>query len=79
MHVRTPDAEQLRDALATTSASVRPTGPDRLEVTGATDEQIGTLAASRQIPIFEITSEQTSLEQVFLELTARIHTKEDSR
>ncbi len=72
IRVRTPNGEQLRDALATTSATVRLTGPDRLEVTGATGEEIGTLAASRQIPIFEISAGQKSLEQVFLELTAPI-------
>ena len=76
VRVRTSNAEGLRDALASAGAAVRITGPDRLAVTGASGEEIGTLAASRRIPIFEITTEQTTLEQAFLELTAT--TKEDS-
>ena len=45
-------------------------GPDQLEVTGATGEQIGTLAAAEGIPLFETAAETAGLEDVFLKLTA---------
>lgn len=69
IRVRTPKAQQLRDALVNVGSQVRITDPERLEVTGTSEEQIGTLAAQRQIPLFEIAADQTSLEDVFLKLT----------
>lgn len=45
--------------------------PDRVEVTGATPERIGLLAADHAIPIFETSTETFNLEDVFFQLTAR--------
>ncbi|MHB8394130.1 MAG: ABC transporter ATP-binding protein [Candidatus Dormibacteria bacterium] len=69
VRVRTPRAQELRVAVTATGAECRPMGDDRLEVTGATNEQVGTIAAGLGIPIFELTSEASSLEDVFLSLT----------
>ena len=52
-----------------TAATAHVVGLDRLEVTGASGELIGTLAAEAAIPIFETTTEAADLENIFLQLT----------
>jgi ABC-2 type transport system ATP-binding protein len=69
IRVRTPRPGQLTALLVENGATARVTGPDRLEVTGAPGELIGTLAAGAAIPIFETTTEAAGLEDVFLQLT----------
>jgi ABC-2 type transport system ATP-binding protein len=71
IRVRTPRPEQLAAILVENGATARLDGPDRLEVTGASGELIGTLAAEVAIPIFETTTEAADLEDVFLQLTGR--------
>lgn len=67
--VRTPRPEALRAALTSEGASVRASGPDRLEITGLGTEQVATLGAALGIPIFEMTAGTGQLEQAFLRLT----------
>jgi hypothetical protein len=43
---------------------------DRLQVTGASAEQVGLVAAGRSIPLFECVTDAIDLEAVFLQLTA---------
>ena len=69
VRVRTPRAGELRLALEAEGAHVQPVASDRLEVSGASPEQIGNLAAERSIPIFESVSKSTDLEAIFLDLT----------
>jgi ABC-2 type transport system ATP-binding protein len=69
VRIRTRRAEELRTALLAEGAQVTLDG-DRLQVTGASAEQIGLLAAQRSIPLFESVTDTTNLEQVFLQLTA---------
>jgi ABC-2 type transport system ATP-binding protein len=69
VQVRSPRAAQLAAALQDQGANVRLLDSERLEVTGATSEQIGTLAAERSIPIFETAAQAPDLEDVFLRLT----------
>jgi ABC-2 type transport system ATP-binding protein len=69
VRVRTPRAGELRVALEAEGARVQPVGSDRLEVSGASPEQIGNLAAERSIPIFESVTKSTDLEDIFLDLT----------
>jgi ABC-2 type transport system ATP-binding protein len=64
---------------ATHVIRVRIVGPDRLEVTGASGELIGTLAAEAAIPIFETTTEAADLEDVFLQLTGNPARQEVAR
>jgi hypothetical protein len=52
---------------------------DRLEVTGATAERVGTLAAERSIPVFECVTAAADLEDVFFQLTAASTPAEVSR
>jgi ABC-2 type transport system ATP-binding protein len=70
IRVRTPRPGQLAAILAENGATAHVVGPDRLEVTGASGELIGTLAAEVAIPIFETTAEAADLEDVFLQLTS---------
>jgi ABC-2 type transport system ATP-binding protein len=70
VRVRTPRAQELAATLAAHHASAEILEHDQLRVTGASSEQIGTLAAERAIPIFEATAEATDLEDIFLQLTS---------
>ena len=69
VRVRTPRVAQLADALTRRGTRAEIIAPDWLEVTGATGEQIGTMAAEQAIPIFEATAEAPDLEDIFLRLT----------
>ncbi|MGH2871021.1 MAG: ABC transporter ATP-binding protein [Solirubrobacteraceae bacterium] len=68
--VRTPRPGDLDAALTRLGAVVTILGDDRMQVTGISSEQLGTVAAQAQIPIFETTTQTPDLEQVFLRLTA---------
>jgi ABC-2 type transport system ATP-binding protein len=68
--IRTPRAEELRTALQARGATATVVAADRIDVTGATPEQIGTLATELRIPIFETTAEAVPLEEMFFRLTA---------
>jgi ABC-2 type transport system ATP-binding protein len=69
VHVRTPQAEALRERLAAGGAAVRLDGPDQLVVTGVTTEQVGRAAAAAGVVLHEMRFERSNLEEVFLELT----------
>jgi ABC-2 type transport system ATP-binding protein len=71
VRIRTPKPEELQAALAGAGAETTVVAPDRVEVTGATPERIGLLAADHAIPIFETSTETFNLEDVFFQLTAR--------
>jgi ABC-2 type transport system ATP-binding protein len=68
--IRTPRAEELRTALQARGATATVVAADRIDVNGATPEQIGTLATELRIPIFETTAEAVPLEEMFFRLTA---------
>ena len=70
IRARSPRAEELRDALVARGARAQLISPDQLEVTGATGEEVGVLAAERAIPLFEMTTGTADLEDIFLSLTA---------
>jgi ABC-2 type transport system ATP-binding protein len=69
VRVRTPDAERLRTALVAEHASVESGGPEILEVRGLTAEQIGKAAFAHGVALYELTPQQASLEEAFMELT----------
>jgi ABC-2 type transport system ATP-binding protein len=69
VRVRSPRATDLAAALTGPGVQVRLVDPGLIEVTGATNEQIGLVAAERGIPIFEASSESFDLESIFLRLT----------
>jgi len=71
VRVRSPQAGRLAEALRDAGGMVEPTGPDVLVVRRAGPEAVGELAAREGIVLHELTSvEQSSLEDVFLEMTS---------
>jgi ABC-2 type transport system ATP-binding protein len=67
--VRTPEAARLRELLLGPDVTVTTEHPDVLGVDGLTAEHIGTIAWQHQLPIFELTVQQASLEEAFMTLT----------
>jgi ABC-2 type transport system ATP-binding protein len=67
VRVRTPTVERLRDLLTAAGLRASIAGPDRLAVEG-TPERVGEIAAENGVVLHELRTD-TSLEQVFLELT----------
>jgi ABC-2 type transport system ATP-binding protein len=79
VRVRTPRAQDLAAALAAQGFAAQIVAPDRIEVTRASGEQIGTLAAEQGIPLFETNTEAADLEDIFLRLTADAERSEVAR
>ncbi len=71
VRTRSADAEELVALLNQRGAVTKLIASDRLEITGATSDEVGTLAAQRSIPIFESTTEINNLEDIFLQLTTQ--------
>lgn len=69
MHLRTPEAERLRDLLVGPGVHVSAVSPGRLEVIGLTSDAIGDIAAANAIAVHELIPHQTSLEEAFMQLT----------
>ena len=69
VRVRTDAAPRLRALLAADGVSVTSTERDLLSVTGLSSRQIGHIAAQAGIALVELTPQQTSLEEAFMELT----------
>jgi len=70
VRVRTPDPGGLQDALRQAQLQWTPANDSVLLVHGATSERVGDLAFAAGIPLHELVTEGTSLEEIFLELTA---------
>jgi ABC-2 type transport system ATP-binding protein len=69
VRVRTDEADRLRGLLAGPDVSVASSERSVLEVTGLTSERIGRIAADAGIALAELTPQQASLEEAFMELT----------
>jgi ABC-2 type transport system ATP-binding protein len=69
VRVRTDEAPRLRDLLAADGVSVTSTERDLLTVTGLSSAEIGKVAAEARIALVELTPQQASLEEAFMELT----------
>jgi ABC-2 type transport system ATP-binding protein len=68
--VRSPELEQLRDALAGEGVSFEEAAErGALEVHGLTAEQVGEAAATAGVVLHELTPRQASLEEAFMNLT----------
>jgi ABC-2 type transport system ATP-binding protein len=70
VRIRTPQRERLLDVLHTAGVTVVETGNGTLEVDGSKSEYIGELAAQHQIVLHELSPQQASLEEAFMQLTA---------
>jgi ABC-2 type transport system ATP-binding protein len=70
VRIRSPQRERLLDVLHQTGITVVETGRGTLEVDGGKPEHIGELAAQHQIVLHELSPQQASLEEAFMQLTA---------
>jgi ABC-2 type transport system ATP-binding protein len=69
VRVRTPQASELRAALAGPGIAIDSDEPGLLEIHGVGSQRIGELAAERGIVLHELTPQQASLEEAFMRLT----------
>src|SRR5262249_11385271 len=69
VRVRTPEAARFRELLGPDHAVSTPDRPDVLEVRGLSLEEVGDLAFRNAVPLYELTAEQASLEEAFMNLT----------
>ncbi|MEV4042267.1 ABC transporter ATP-binding protein [Streptomyces sp. NPDC049744] len=70
VRIRTPQREQLLDALHGAGVPVVEAGEGALEVEGDKSEAVGELAARQQIVLHELSPQRASLEEAFMQLTA---------
>jgi len=67
--VRCPESSKLRELLLGRNITVTSREPDVLQVQGLTAEQIGTIAWHAHLPLFQLSVQEASLEEAFMELT----------
>jgi ABC-2 type transport system ATP-binding protein len=67
--VRSPQATALRELVLGDGVSVESIRPEQLEVSGLSSEEIGKIAAENNIVLHELTPQQATLEEAFMELT----------
>ncbi len=70
VRIRTPQREQLLDALHAAGVPVVESGEGVLEVDGDKSETVGELAARHQVVLYELSPQRASLEEAFMQLTA---------
>jgi ABC-2 type transport system ATP-binding protein len=70
VRIRSPQRERLLDVLHEAGITVVESGSGALEVDGGKAELIGELAARHQIVLHELSTQQASLEEAFMRLTA---------
>jgi ABC-2 type transport system ATP-binding protein len=70
VRVRTSQPAQLREALRHEKLETTGSNDHALLVHGATSERVGDIAFAAGIPVHELVSEGSSLEEIFLELTS---------
>lgn len=69
VRVRSPQSDQLVDLLAGPGVEVQSLGRGLLEVIGLDSRRIGETAARHRIVLHELTPQQASLEEAFMEIT----------
>ena len=69
VRVRSPQAPQLRAVLAGPTVTISEPSPGLLEVVGLSAAQIGDVASANRVTLHELTPQEASLEQAFMELT----------
>ncbi len=67
--VRTTQADRLSALLYRDGCEIERSNPDELIVTGTDSAQIGLVAAREAIPLVELTPQQATLEEAFMEIT----------
>jgi ABC-2 type transport system ATP-binding protein len=69
VRVRSPQAATLRETVLGPGVRISSDEPGLLEIEGLTAEQIGKVAAKNGLVLYELTPEQASLEEAFMEIT----------
>jgi ABC-2 type transport system ATP-binding protein len=69
VRVRSPQAVELARVLTADGGQVQTPAVDRLEVSGMTSAQVGTIAARHGLVLHELVAAQASLEDAFMRLT----------
>lgn len=69
VRVRSPQLARLVDLVVGPDVIVDPVEASVVEIRGLSSEQVGTAAAENGIFLYELTSQQASLEEAFMELT----------
>jgi ABC-2 type transport system ATP-binding protein len=69
--VRSAHSAKLEAALTKEKLKATANGEQVLVVHGATSERVGEIAFAAGIPVHELVTEGSSLEEIFLELTAQ--------
>ena len=69
VRVRSPHADELVRILAGTDVAVEPIAPGVVDIGGMAADEIGLIAAERQIVLYELTPHHASLEQAYMDLT----------
>jgi ABC-2 type transport system ATP-binding protein len=69
VRVRSPQATELRALLAGPGVTFEALGPGLVEVHGLTAAEIGDRAAANRVVLHELTPQQASLEEAFMDLT----------
>jgi ABC-2 type transport system ATP-binding protein len=67
--VRTTEAERLAALLFGVTQHIQRLAPDMLQVSGMDSAAIGLVAAREAIPLIELTPQQATLEEAFMEIT----------
>jgi ABC-2 type transport system ATP-binding protein len=69
VRVRSPQASRLAETISGEEVAIESLEPSVIEVRGLDSEQIGAIAAENGIVLYELTPQQASLEEAFMELT----------
>ena len=69
VRVRSPHADQLRTDVTGPDVTVASLGDGLIEIRGLTAEQIGQHASDRGYTLFELTPQQVTLEEAFIDIT----------
>jgi ABC-2 type transport system ATP-binding protein len=69
VRIRTPTSASLADALGRAGIRFTPGEDDEVVAYGTTSDRVGDIAFAANVPIHELVSEGSSLEEVFLGLT----------
>ena len=67
--VRSPQATRLADVVSGPDVDVAVVDPGTIEISGLTAAQVGEAAAAHSVVLHELTPQQASLEEAFMELT----------
>ena len=70
LRIRGRDPARLADAFAAAGAEVHSPDGYALEVSGMTPEDAGEIAFRAQVPVYELSNDAPSLEQIFLDLVS---------